>query len=96
MARLTQRKALHYIRTVLGLTANIVGGEYRIDYRQHDPRYQPEPKNPSKPSKESLGTKYYTDDPADAVATAEVMSKVRSTEGGISSRRQEGGSDATQ
>lgn len=62
--KLTQRNVLKEIRS-LGLTANVVEREYRVDYRQHDPRYKAG----------THGTKYHTDDPGDALGTARIMAK---------------------
>lgn len=69
--RPTQRHTLKEIRTVLGLTANVVDREYRINYRLHDPRYRPTPKDGAG------GTIYFTNDAQDALDTARVMARVK-------------------
>lgn len=67
----TQRFVLKQIRSVLGLTANVIRGEYCVNYRKHDPRYRPTPKDGAG------GTSYFTNDAQDALDTAGVMSRMK-------------------
>lgn len=72
--RLTQRAVLKTIRLDLGLTANVVNGEYRVNYRKHDPRYRPEWNGPITKDAQA-GSCYFTNDPQDALDTAAAMSR---------------------